>query len=499
MSEYVLRMKEIEKKFPGVVALNKVNFDLKRGEMHALVGENGAGKSTLMKVLGGVYQQDGGTIEINNQTVMIESPADSIRNKVGVIYQEFNLAPALNVYENIFLGREMTLPGIGRMNRRKMLEIAESSMEKLGVKGFDCTKKVKMLSVAMQQLVEIGKAIFNDIDILVMDEPTAVLTERETESLFQVIGEIRKKGISIIYISHRLEETIEYCDRVTVLRDGKFVETIDNSGKNAKKEYIVSRMVGRELLDYYPARDFGHSEEIVFRAEKLSHEKYFSGISFQLKKGEILGFSGLVGAGRTEIMKTIFGVYKKSSGCIFVEQKAVQINSPSEAIENGIAFIPEDRKREGLVLGMGLDDNICLASHRELSLLGKFINERKRELVRRSFEEMQIRPRDPRRQAKNFSGGNQQKAIIARWIATKPKVFIMDEPTRGIDVGAKREIYSLMNRLAENGAGIIVVSSELLELMGICDRIVVIREGKISAELSREEFDQDVIMKASVL
>ena len=499
MSEYVLRMKDIEKKFPGVVALSKVNFDLKRGEMHALVGENGAGKSTLMKVLGGVYQQDGGTIEINDQTVMIESPADSIRNKVGVIYQEFNLAPALNVYENIFLGREMTLPGMGRMNRRKMLGIAEESMEKLGVRGFDCTKKVKMLSVAMQQLVEIGKAIFNDIDILVMDEPTAVLTERETESLFQVIGEIRKKGISIIYISHRLEETIEYCDRITVLRDGKFVETIDNGRKNTKKEYIVSRMVGRELLDYYPARDFDHSEEIVFKAENLSHETYFTEISFQLKKGEILGFSGLVGAGRTEIMKTIFGVYKKSSGCIFVEQKTVQVNSPADAIKNGIAFIPEDRKREGLILGMGLDDNICLASHGEISFLGKFINRRKRELVSRSFEEMQIRPRDPRRQAKNFSGGNQQKAIIARWTATKPKVFIMDEPTRGIDVGAKREIYSLMNRLAENGAGIIVVSSELLELMGICDRIVVIREGKISAELSREEFDQDVIMKASVI
>ena len=235
MDEYVLRMVDIEKKFPGVVALNKVNFDLKRGEMHALVGENGAGKSTLMKVLGGVYPPDGGTIKINGKAVTIEKPRDSIENKVGVIYQEFNLAPALNVYENIFLGREMTSSKLGRLNRKQMLETAKNSMEKLGVKDFDCTKKVKLLSVAMQQLVEIGKAIFNDIDILVMDEPTAVLTDRETESLFRVIQEIRKKGISIIYISHRLEETIAHCDRITILRDGNIVETIDNAKKDAKK------------------------------------------------------------------------------------------------------------------------------------------------------------------------------------------------------------------------------------------------------------------------
>lgn len=499
MSEYVLRMIDIEKKFPGVVALNKVNFNLIRGEMHALVGENGAGKSTLMKVLGGVYSPDGGTIEINDKAVTITKPSDSIENKVGVIYQEFNLAPALNVYENIFLGREIKKSRLGTLNRKEMLKIAKSSMGKLGVKDFDCTKKVKLLSVAMQQLVEIGKAIFNEIDILVMDEPTAVLTDRETESLFQVIEEIRKKGISIIYISHRLEETIAHCDRITILRDGTFVETIDNTKRNAEKEYIVGKMVGRELLDYYPKRDFKCTEETVLEVEDLCHEKYFEQINFKLKKGEILGFSGLVGAGRTEIMKTIFGEYKKSSGRILVENQEVTIKSPSNAIAHGIAFIPEDRKREGLLLAMGLDDNICLASHKALSVFGKFVPARKKALVSRSFEEMQIRPADPKRKAKNFSGGNQQKAIIARWIATNPKIFIMDEPTRGIDVGAKSEIYNLMNRLAKDGAGIIVVSSELLELMGICDRIIVIREGKISGEFLRDEFDQDGIMKASVI
>ena len=269
--------------------------------------------------------------------------------------------------------------------------------------------------------------------------------------------------------------------------------------KMQKKEYIVSKMVGRELLDYYPKRDFQHSEETVFKVENLSHEEYFNQISFQLKKGEILGFSGLVGAGRTEIMKTIFGAYKKNAGRILMENREVRIKSPANAIQQGIAFIPEDRKREGLLLAMGLDDNICLASHKALSVFGKFVPARKKALVSRSFEEMQIRPADPKRKAKNFSGGNQQKAIIARWIATKPKVFIMDEPTRGIDVGAKSEIYNLMNRLAKDGAGIIVVSSELLELIGICDRIIVIREGKISGELLRNEFDQDVIMKASVI
>lgn len=499
MSEYVLKMIEIEKKFPGVTALDKVNFDLIRGEMHALVGENGAGKSTLMKILGGVYTTDGGFVEIGGKAVSITKPSDSIENKIGVIYQEFNLVPSLNVYENLFLGREIVRTGFGRMDRTEMLESARKSMEKLGVRDFDCTKRVKLLSVAMQQLVEIGKAIFNDIDILVMDEPTAVLTDRETESLFRVIEEIRKKGISIIYISHRLEETISLCDRITVLRDGKVVETMDNSKKDVKKEYIVSRMVGRELLDYYPKRHFQHAEDTIFEVEDLSQEKYFESVSFRLKKGEILGFSGLVGAGRTEIMKTIFGAYKKSGGRIFVEGREVSINSPADAIRQGIAFVPEDRKREGLLLTMGMDDNICLASHKMLSVMGKFIPARKRALVNRSFDQMQIRPSDPKRKAKNFSGGNQQKGIIARWIATKPKVFILDEPTRGIDVGAKREIYTLMNRLAEEGAGIIVVSSELLELIGICDRIIVIREGKISGELLRNEFDQDIIMKASVI
>ena len=499
MSEYVLRMIDIEKRFPGVIALNKVNFELIRGEMHALVGENGAGKSTLMKALGGVYPPDGGTIEINGKAVSIAKPSDSIENKVGVIYQEFNLAPALNVYENIFLGREIKKSKLGAMNRKEMLRIAGESMAKLGVRDFDCTKKVKTLSVAMQQLVEIGKAIFNEIDILVMDEPTAVLTDRETESLFRVIEEIRKKGISIIYISHRLEETIALCDRITVLRDGNIVETIDNSNRDTEKEYIVNRMVGRELVDYYPERDFKPSGKTIFQVENLSHEKYFEQISFSLKKGEILGFSGLVGAGRTEIMKTIFGEFKKSSGRVLIDDREVTVKSPADAIGHGIAFIPEDRKREGLLLAMGMDDNICLASHKALSVFGKFIPARKKELVSRSFEEMQIRPADPRRKAKNFSGGNQQKGIIARWIATKPKVFIMDEPTRGIDVGAKREIYSLINRLAAEGAGIIVVSSELLELMGICDRIIVIRGGRISGELARDEFDQDAIMKASVI
>ncbi|HWQ77579.1 MAG TPA: sugar ABC transporter ATP-binding protein [Anaerovoracaceae bacterium] len=499
MSEYVLRMIGIEKKFPGVVALDKVDFDLIRGEMHALVGENGAGKSTLMKVLGGVYAPDGGVIEINDKAASITKPADSIENKIGVIYQEFNLVPSLNVYENLFLGREITRAGLGRLSRKEMLEAARKSMEKLGVRNFDCTRKVKLLSVAMQQLVEIGKAIFNDIDILVMDEPTAVLTDRETESLFRVIEEIRKKGISIIYISHRLEETIALCDRITVLRDGKFVETMDNSKRDVKKEYIVSRMVGRELLDYYPKRDFQYSDETVFEVAGLSQEQYFEPISFKLKKGEVLGFSGLVGAGRTEIMKTIFGEYKKSAGHILIGDREVSIKSPGDAIRHGIAFVPEDRKREGLLLAMGMDDNICLASHKALSVLGKFIPARKRALVSRSFEQMQIRPMDPKRKAKNFSGGNQQKAIIARWIATKPKVFILDEPTRGIDVGAKSEIYTLMNKLAKEGAGIIVVSSELLELIGICDRIIVIREGKISGELLRDEFDQDAIMKASVI
>ena len=313
MDDVILKMKGITKRFPGVVALDHVDFELRRGEMHALVGENGAGKSTLMKVLGGVYVPEEGTIEINGKRAVIENPSDSIANKVGVIYQEFNLVPTLNVAENMFLGREL-IRGPGHLRKSEMEQQAAQTMAQLGVTGFDLRKQVKYLSVAMQQLVEIGKALFDDIDILVMDEPTAVLTEKETEGLFEIVGRLKRQGISIIYISHRLEEVIELCDRMTVLRDGKVVETLDNENHNTEKDLIVSKMVGRELGNYFPTRNTAPTKEVALEVRDLTKKGMYSNISFSAKKGEILGISGLVGAGRTEIMKSIFGAIKPDSG-----------------------------------------------------------------------------------------------------------------------------------------------------------------------------------------
>lgn len=496
MSDMILKMKDITKRFPGVVALDHVNFELRRGEMHALVGENGAGKSTLMKILGGVYVPEEGEIEINGKKTVITKPIDAIANKVGVIYQEFNLVPTLDVAENMFLGREK-IKGMGHLCKSEMEKQAGEAMARLGVRDFDLQTKVKYMSVAMQQLVEIGKAVFDDIDILVMDEPTAVLTERETEGLFEIVQNLKTKGMSIIYISHRLEEVIRLCDRITVLRDGKIIETINNQNHDTEKDYIVSKMVGRELGNYFPLKITEASNEVALEVRNLSKKGMYQDISFSAKKGEILGISGLVGAGRTEIMKSIFGIIKPDSGEILMEGKPVQIKNPSQAKKSGIALVPEDRKREGVVLGMSLKDNICLPNHDQICHFGHVNRKKRDELAGKYVVNLQIRPADAERQIKNFSGGNQQKGVIAKWLAAGPKVMILDEPTRGIDVGAKVEIYNIINSLAAEGVAVIVVSSELLELLGICDRILVINNGRISGEFDRENFSQDAIMQAS--
>ena len=494
--DIILSMKGITKRFPGVVALDHVDFELRRGEMHALVGENGAGKSTLMKVLGGVYTPEEGTIEINGRRTVIATPSDSIANKVGVIYQEFNLVPTLNVAENMFLGREQ-VRGPGHLCRREMERQAGEAMAQLGVTGFDMRRQVKYLSVAMQQLVEIGKAVFNDIDILVMDEPTAVLTEKETDGLFEIVRRLKHQGMSIIYISHRLEEVIALCDRMTVLRDGRVVETIDNHTHDTGKDLIVSKMVGRELGSYFPPKMTAPTGEVALEVRGLTKKGMYTDICFSVCKGEILGVSGLVGAGRTEIMKSIFGVIRPDTGEVLMEGHPVAVKNPRQAKEAGIALVPEDRKREGVVLGMSLRDNICLPNHDQITCLGR-IDRRKRDALAQTYiTELQVRPADAGRQIKNFSGGNQQKGVIAKWLAAKPKVMILDEPTRGIDVGAKVEIYNIINHLAANGTAVIVVSSELLELLGICDRILVVNNGRISGEFDREHFSQDAIMQAS--
>lgn len=497
MDSYILEMNHITKRFPGVVALDDVSFQLKRGEFHAICGENGAGKSTLMKILGGVHAPDSGQILINQKPVQILNPQDSIRHKISIIYQEFNLVPELSIMENLFLGKEIKR-GL-KSDRKQMYVEAQKIMSRLGLDSIDCSRSISSISIATQQLVEIGKAIFNDTDILVMDEPTAVLSEKETTALFKLIRQLLEKGISIVYISHRLEEVVSAAHRITVLRDGKHVGILSNEGQKVQKEEIIKLMVGRNLTDYFPHRKRIENKQTVLEARNLSKEGVFKNINFKLSKGEILGFSGLVGAGRTEIMQAIFGVTHFDSGEVVVEGQKVRIKKPLDALKSGIALLPEDRKQEGLVLKMTLSDNVCLPTLARISRMGKILKSNKQRLVNKYIKDLQIRPALPERLMENFSGGNQQKVVIAKLLALNPKVIILDEPTRGIDIGAKSEIYTLINNLVEQEVGVIFISSELLELIGVCDRILVVRQGEISAEYLKDEFSEEKIIGSASL
>ena len=410
MSEIRLKMQGISKAFPGVQALNDVSFELRAGEIHSLVGENGAGKSTLIKILGGVYAADSGSIEIGGKETKITTPIEAIRLGVGIIYQEFNLVPTLSIAENIFLGKEMCSgKGVSkRLNRKAMYQAAEKVLARLNMQDMDVSMPVSSITVAKQQLVEIAKALVNESSILVMDEPTAVLTERETEALYQVMDMLREQGISIVFISHRLEEVQKMADRITVLRDGKKIITLENSNRNIEKDEIVRHMVGRDLTDYYPPALEGHraSKEVVLQVEKLSAEGLFHDVSFELHRGEILGFSGLIGAGRTEIAMTIFGAYAKTGGRILVEGKELNARCITDAIEAGITLVPEDRKGSGLVLMMNMEDNIGLPNSKLISSVGTVINEKRLKLAEKYIAELSIRPALPKRQVSEFSGAN---------------------------------------------------------------------------------------------
>ncbi|NLJ40477.1 MAG: sugar ABC transporter ATP-binding protein [Clostridiales bacterium] len=493
----ILSMKGITKIFPGVTALNKVDFDLKAGEVHGLVGENGAGKSTLMKVLGGVYMPNEGTIELNGKPANIMNPRDALNNKISIIYQEFNLVEELTVWENVFLGKEM-VKGVGKgLDSATMKKKSKEILQDLCMSNINVNTMVRNLSVAQKQLVEIGKALFNETSILVMDEPTAALTHNETEVLFDLIERLKSEGISIIYISHRLEELVEIGDRVTILRDGEFIKTLDNKNRDIDKDEMIRLMVGRSLKDYFPDRKEHTSGETVLQVKNLTKKGQFEDISFELKKGEILGFAGLIGAGRTEIMKAIFGDTDYDSGDIAIDGQIKKIKSTRDAIKEGIVLVPEDRAREGLVLLMTVADNISLPNLDLVSTLGTVKRRKKNKMVRDYINKLSIRPQLPNRQIKSFSGGNQQKVVISKWLTRNPKIIILDEPTRGVDVGAKSEIYTLIQELSESGASIIFISSELIEVLGMCDRILAIHNGKITGEFSREEATQERIMKAA--
>jgi ribose transport system ATP-binding protein len=482
-------MQNITKKYPGVTALDRINFNLSDGEVHVIIGENGAGKSTLMRILAGAEKRDAGTIYLNEEPVQINSPINAISLGIVMIYQELNLVPQLSVGENIFLGKEPKKKN-GLIDWKVLYSNSEKLLQKLN-SNINVNEIVNNLSIAGQQIVEIAKALSFKAKIIIMDEPTAALTTRETVELFKVIKWLKEQGIGVIYISHRLEEIFEIGDRITILRDGKFIDTKMVSEVN--REELITKMVGRELTQEFPKKYFTKGKEIL-RVVNLGKKSVINNINLSIYQGELLGIGGLVGAGRTELVRLIFGAEKKDSGEIFLEGKSVEINSPSHAIKNGIALLTEDRNKQGLILDMTVTENITLSNLKTL-LKGKLIDKRsENKAVNEIVKKLNIKTPSIKQIVRNLSGGNRQKVILARWLFTNSKLVIFDEPTRGIDVGAKLEIYNLINELLEQGIAVIMISSELPELLGMCDKIVVMYRGGIQGVLNHDEATQEKIM-----
>ncbi|MBO5469514.1 MAG: sugar ABC transporter ATP-binding protein [Lachnospiraceae bacterium] len=484
-----IEMTGINKSFGANQVLKDAAFTLKDGEVHALMGENGAGKSTLMKILTGVYTKDSGTVKVDGKEVNFKSPQEAEKAGIVFIYQELNVLFDLTVEENLFMGKEITKK-FGICDKKAMHAKAQEVMDKMGVQ-IPIEAVMSDLSVGQQQMVEICKALMVDAKVIIMDEPTAALTERETESLFRVMRALQKKGVSIVYISHRMEEIFVLCDRITILRDGSYIGTehvndIDMDG-------IVKMMIGREIGERYPKRDVKIGDEVL-RVEGLTKEKVFHDVSFDVRAGEVLGVAGLMGAGRTEIMEAIFGSISKNHGQIYIDGKQVTIKNPRQAIVAGIGFITEDRKTEGLLLEKSIAENIEIANLKSVSKHGVLSRKKQEELVQQGIEEFKIKCFGPWHECNNLSGGNQQKVVLAKWIATNPKILILDEPTRGVDIGAKKEIYNVINKMAAQGVAVIMVSSELPEVLGMSDRIMVVREGEVRGILDGKDADQEKIM-----
>ncbi|TDO93860.1 monosaccharide ABC transporter ATP-binding protein (CUT2 family) [Halanaerobium saccharolyticum] len=487
----ILEIKNVTKEFPGVLALDNVSFNIRRGEVHVLIGENGAGKSTLMKILSGVYQANSGKVLLNGDEIDFSNPKEAQLAGISIIYQEFSLIPYLNAVENIFLGREYKKNGV--LDKKRMTEEAKDLLDTFEVE-IDLEKSVNQLSVAEQQFIEIAKAVSINDNVLILDEPTATLTNQETEILFNLIRNLKEKGVTMIFISHHLEEAFEIGDRLTCLRDGKWVGTENISDLSEKK--IIKMMVGRDIGDTFPDREGKYQKEIMIEVNDLKRNEKEEFINFKVRKGEILGVAGLVGSGRTEMARALIGADKVLSKEIYINGKKVEINSPSDALDNGIGLIPENRKSQGLILGLSVKDNISINSLDKILKSNLFIN--KKEEKKRSqklVEDLNIKTPSLKQTVKNLSGGNQQKVVLAKWLGTDSNVLIFDEPTRGIDVGAKLEIYKLMNELVDMGISIIMISSELPEVLAISDRIMIMHKNKINAVLdNNEDVDQETIM-----
>jgi ribose transport system ATP-binding protein len=485
-------MRRISKAFGPVRVLDGVNLSITGGQIHALIGENGAGKSTLLKILSGAHSADAGDILIDGKVAAIRSSRDAACLGIAIILQELNLIPQLSVMDNLFLGRERARLGV--LDSARMRTETASSLSKVGASHIDPRQDAGTLSIGRQQLVEIAKALSLNAKLLIMDEPTASLTEREIETLFAIMKGLKAQGTAIVYVSHRLEEIFRICDRISVLRDGQFVG--ERAIADTSFDEIVKLMVGRELHERFPRREVSLGP-VRLKVADLCAEGNIRAIGFEVRAGEVLGISGLIGAGRSRILKTLFGVNRRTAGEIRIDGAALSITSPSDAIAAGIGFVTEDRKHQGLVQGLSVRENATLVHLRQYARAGIISAHAERTAVRRLIDELQIRTRDEELEVKSLSGGNQQKVVFAKWLAKPPRVLLLDEPTRGVDVGGKAEIYRIINRLAEGGTAVVMVSSELPEVLGMSDRILVIREGRQADIFDARRTTQEQIMTAA--
>ena len=492
-SSQLLALSGVSKEFPGVKALNNVRFDLNEGEVHAIVGENGAGKSTLMKILSGIYKKDSGDIIYRGKSVSIPNPFEAQKLGISIIHQELNLMPHLTVAENIFIGREDRFPGGVFLNNKKLVDAAVDLLKELEL-NLNPNDIVGELTIAKQQMVEIAKAVSYRGSVIIMDEPTSSLTPAETDALFKIIRTLKAAGKGVVYISHRLEELEKITDRITVLRDGEYVKTLKTTETDIPE--VISLMVGRKVAQDQRPENRVIGSDIVLRVENLSDRHLLKDISFELRKGEILGFAGLMGAGRTELARAIMGADPKTEGRIILHGNEVKIKQPSDAVAAGIGYLSEDRKRFGLLLGQDITFNVILSSIPRFSNRFGFLKVKSAAgIARDSIAQLRVRTPSEKQFLKNLSGGNQQKVVIAKWLTRDCDVLIFDEPTRGIDVGAKDEIYRLLTKLAEEGKSIIMISSELPEVLRLSDRIAVMCDGRLTGIIENKDANQNVIME----
>ena len=492
MSEYILELKKISKSFSGVEVLHEVSFSLRPGEVHALLGENGAGKSTLVKIITGVHQPDKGEILLNGEPVHFKDARESRQAGIAAIYQELSLFPDLDVAENIFVGRQPLTFG-GRVDWRKLYAEAGKLLESLGVK-LDLKQKARTLSIAEQQMVEIARAFSINARILIMDEPTSSLTLHEVDDLFRLVRRLREEGTAVIFISHRLEELYALADRVTVLRDGSYVGT--KPMNDVSRDDLIRMMVGRTITNLFPKQDVA-AGDVILKVENLTRAGSFYDVNFELRRGEILGLAGLVGAGRTNVARAIFGVEPPTGGRIQIAGREVAITSPQQAIKLGLAYVPEDRQLHGLIPTMPLTPNISLPMLPHYAQMGWLQDKLERKSAYEAAIQMEVRANNVWQLARELSGGNQQKVVLAKWLSTNPRILILDEPTRGIDVGTKAAVHGLMSKLASEGLAILMISSELPEILGMSDRVIVMREGHVTGHFSRAEATQENIISAA--